>query len=234
MWQAQIDLLSQSHRCLAPDLRGFGRSDATTGTVTMAQFADDLAELLTALGIADSVTVCGLSMGGYIALELWQRHPTRVERLILCDTRAEPDSAEVARGRDMMAGQVEQSGMGGVADSMLPNLLSPTSIADKTDMAKAIQQVIKNANPIGVAAAQRGMATRKDFRDRLSEIDVPVLLVCGEDDSITPPANMREMAKALPNAKFQQIAAAGHLAPVEQPQTVNEAIRGWLSKVPNE
>ena len=106
----------------------------------MAQFADDLDELLTALAVSDPVTVCGLSMGGYIALEMWQRHAPRIARLVLCDTRAESDSTEVARGRELMAQQVERDGMIGVADSMLPKLVSDTTIATSDDTIASIKK----------------------------------------------------------------------------------------------
>lgn len=224
MWSAQTAEFSKTHRCIAPDLRGFGASGVTAGTVTMSQFADDLNELLQQLGIDGPIIVCGLSMGGYIAFELWNRHPNRVGRLVLCDTRAKSDSTEVARGRAIMANQVEQNGMSGVSDGMVPKL-----IAAGSGVAKGITDVIDSADPNGVAAAQRGMAKREDFTERLSEISIPTLVVCGEQDVITPIEEMRSMTDAVFKSVFAVIPEAGHLAPLEQPAKVNEAVRAWLN-----
>jgi pimeloyl-ACP methyl ester carboxylesterase len=95
MWDAQISALAAQHRVIAPDLRGFGRSEVTDGTVTMEQFADDLAGLLDALGVAEPVVYCGLSMGGYIGWQFYRKYASRLRGMILCDTRAIADSPAV-------------------------------------------------------------------------------------------------------------------------------------------
>jgi pimeloyl-ACP methyl ester carboxylesterase len=107
--------------------------------------------------------------------------------------------------------------------------MSPDTISRNTDAVAAVRQVVNSGNPIGVAAAQRGMAARDDFRDRLSQIAVPTLVVCGEHDAITPTAGMLALAQALPNGDFSEIHSAGHLAPLEQSDRVTEAIRTWLN-----
>jgi 3-oxoadipate enol-lactonase len=106
MWSHQIEELSSFGRVLAPDLRGFGQSGVTEGTVTMERFADDLAALLDAVGVGEPVVFCGLSMGGYIGWQFWKRHPSRLRALVLCDSRAAADSAEGARARRQSAEKV--------------------------------------------------------------------------------------------------------------------------------
>ncbi len=228
MWRGQIDGLSGSRRVIAPDLRGFGASQVTPGIVTMEQLADDLAELLSALDIAEPVTLCGLSMGGYVAWQFWQRHRERLDRLILCDTRATADTREVAKGRQLMASEVLRDGARVAADSMIPKLFAESTQRQRPELVQATRDVILATSPEAIAAAQLGMASRPDMTSRLGEIDVPALLVCGEHDGISPPSEMQGLAAAMPHAEFVSIADAGHMAPLEQPQAVNEAIERFL------
>ena len=228
MWQGQLDELSKSYRVVAPDLRGFGNSGVTPGTVPMSQMADDLAALLDVLDIREPICLCGLSMGGYIAWQFWTRYRDRLSRLILCDTRAVADSKEVARGRLLMAQSVEITGPEPVAESMVPKLFAANTRQEQPNLVAATRHVIVNTNPAGIAAAQRGMAERPDMTDRLSQVSLPTLVVCGEHDAISNPDEMRGLAQALPRAQYVQIPRAGHMAPLEQPSAVNTAISVFL------
>jgi pimeloyl-ACP methyl ester carboxylesterase len=228
MWRSQIADLSRDFRCIAPDLRGFGRSTVTAGTVTMDQFADDLAALLDALGIAEPVTFCGLSMGGYIAWSFVRRHAVRLRSLILCDTRAVPDSPEAAANRRKLAEDVVRVGSELVANAMLPRLFAPNTLAQPANWIAEARRVILATNPQGIAAASRGMAERGDARLLLPTIRCPTLVLVGEHDVISPPAEMRDLAAAIPESDYRIIAAAGHMAPVENPESVNSEIRRFL------
>jgi pimeloyl-ACP methyl ester carboxylesterase len=225
MWVAQLEFFASRCRVIAPDLRGFGASEVTRGTVTMAQFADDLAALLERLSVTEPVHYAGLSMGGYIGWEMWRRHGRRLASLILCDTRAADDTAEVARGRDLMATQVLHEGTRFVAEAMLPKLFSVATAEGQAELLERTRRVICETDPEGVAAAQRGMARRENFTGLLPQIKLPILVLCGQHDVISPPAEMRRIADALPAARFVEIPRAGHMAPLEQPAAVNEAIR---------
>ena len=130
MWARQLDALSSSHRVIAPDLRGFGASSVTAGTVTMAQYADDLAGLLGALGIDEPVIFCGLSMGGYVAWQFALRHRPKLAKLILCDTRAVADSPEAAAGRQKTAEKVLADGASVVKPGTVP-LLGTVTVASR-------------------------------------------------------------------------------------------------------
>jgi len=228
MWRAQIEVLSQTHRVIVPDLRGFGGSTATPGTVTMERFADDLNEVLSALGVDEPVTLCGLSMGGYVAWQFWQKHSARLRRLVLCDTRAQPDSAEAAKNRHEMAERVLAEGPSVAAEAMLPKLFAARSQQRIPEVIEAQQRVMLAATPEGVAAALRGMAERPDARPWLASIGVPTLVIVGSEDTISPPAEMREIAMAIPGAQFVEVPGAAHLTPLEQPETVNSALRRFL------
>jgi pimeloyl-ACP methyl ester carboxylesterase len=229
MWQGQLDGLAHRYRLIAPDLRGFGKSDFTHGTVTMAQMADDLAKLLDRLEVRDRIVLCGLSMGGYVAWQFALRHRQRLARLILCDTRAAADSPQAAAGRLATADKVLAEGPSAVADTLVPKLFAPATASEQPHLVQATRQVILQTHRDGIAAALRGMAERPDVTPRLKEIDVLALVICGEHDTISPPAEMRQIAQGLPQATYVEIPGAGHMAPLEKPAQVNAAIEQFLA-----
>lgn len=225
MWRAQIDEFKKTHRVIAPDLRGFGGTDGALYSVSMEQFADDLAALLDALAVEGPVIFCGLSMGGYIAWQFVQRHPARVAKLILCGTRAAADSPEAAANRLKMADIVLKEGPEPVAWAMMPKLFAQCSSEHCPAIIASVRQMVMNSNPVAIAAAHRGMAVRPDVTSLLPTIRIPTLVICGEHDVISPPEEMKSIADAMPNARFALIPNAGHMAPMEQPELVNAAIR---------
>jgi 3-oxoadipate enol-lactonase len=229
MWMRQLEELAATNRLIAPDLRGFGRSTVTPGIVTMAQMADDVAGLLDSLSIRQSVCVCGLSMGGYVAFELWRRHRQRVRSLILCDTRSVPDTAEAAAGRRQTADRVIAAGAKVVADAMLPKLLGPRTQAEQPLVVEAMREMILATDAQGIAAALRGMAERADSTDLLPTINVRTLVLVGEDDAISPPDEMRKLAAAIPQSQFTVIPGVGHMSPLEYPAAANAAIATFLA-----
>jgi len=233
VWAGQLEGLSNTNGCrmIAPDLPGFGRSPAIDDPATMAQFADDLAALLDGLGIAEPVILCGLSMGGYIAFEFWRRHRSRLRGLVLCDTRAAADSAEVAEARRQTADRVLREGPRLLADAMLPRLFSEATQQLRPALIEAVRAAIVNNNARGVAAAARGMAQRADMTGELPRIDCPTLVVVGRNDMISTPDEMRGIAQAMPNAAFVEIPFAGHMSPLENPDDVNAAIRAFLTRL---
>jgi pimeloyl-ACP methyl ester carboxylesterase len=228
MWQAQLTGLADDCRLIAPDLRGFGQSTVTPGVTPMELFADDLARLLDGLSVHQPVVFCGLSMGGYIAWQFALRHRRRLAGLILCDTRAAADTPDAAANRRAMAERVEAEGPAFLAESMLPRLFAEATLTDNAAVVSATRETMLHNHRGGIAAALRGMAERPDVTDLLPRIDVPALLLCGSHDVISPAKEMRAMAAAMPRGEFVEIAAAGHMAPLEQPAAANEAIRRFL------
>jgi pimeloyl-ACP methyl ester carboxylesterase len=228
MWTHQIEGLSPVCRVIAPDLRGFGSSGGAGEELTMSRLADDLAELLQALHIDRPVIFCGLSMGGYIAWPFFQRHRARLAALILCDTRAAADSPDVARGRHYLAERVLRDGTHEVSEDMVSKLFADSIRQRSPETVQRTLEVMDRSSPQSVAAALRGMAERADMRELLPRIDCPVLVLCGQYDSITPVAEMEAMAAELPSATWQIVADAGHLAPLENPTAVNQAIRDFV------
>jgi len=230
MWKAQLDYFESGYRVIAPDLRGFGASQGASSLVTMQDFADDLAGLLDEMKIREPVTFCGLSMGGYIAWQFAERHPHRLSRLILCDTKATADPESARLQRLELADRVEREGPDFFVDTILKKIFAPATFASQPELIRTYRDsVIRQINPQAIAGASRGMAERPDFTERVGGITVPTLLLCGSDDTLTPPDQMEQLADMMYRAKFQLIPGAGHMAPVENPQAVNDAIARFLS-----
>ncbi|APW63844.1 alpha/beta fold hydrolase [Paludisphaera borealis] len=229
MWAEQLKTLSESYRVIAPDLRGHGESPAPDAAYTMDLMADDVVELLDGLGVSEPVVVGGLSMGGYVALAMALKHPGRVRALMLIDTKAAADSPEAAQTREETAQAVLKAGNSGeVVAAMIPKLFGKSTLARHPDRVEPLKAEMEKTSASGVAGALRGMAIRPDRREQLAEIAVPTLVIVGEDDVIAPPAEARAMAEALPNGRLEVVSDAGHLAPYENPDAVDQAILGFL------
>ncbi|MDX1675659.1 MAG: alpha/beta fold hydrolase [Longimicrobiales bacterium] len=247
MWEPQLDALPEGWRGLAPDLRGFGQSPMDDGTgdapsgkrvgngiahadepvLTMACLADDIAALIEEECDGPAV-VCGLSMGGYVALELHRRHPDRLRGLVLADTRATADSDEARENRLRMAQTVRSSGTRPIASAMIPELLADSTRVARPELVDTVRSMILGTPPETVVAALAGMASRHDSTGELPGIDVPTLVVVGEHDAITPPDYARKMADGIPDATLAVIDGAGHLSGLENPGAFDLALREYL------
>lgn len=228
MWNSQIPIFAERHRLIVPDLRGFGDSVDTEGTVSMEDFADDLAAILDDLAVREPVVLCGLSMGGYIALQFVRKYRPRLRGLVLCDTRASADVPEVVENRLRIAKLAIESGTQPVADAMLPKAFGPKTYAERPQVVEAVRGMMISSDPTGVAAASRGMAVRPDMTQLLPKIDVPTLVVVGADDVLTPVDEMRRMSQAIPGAQFHIVPEAGHLSPLENPIVFNAVLARFL------
>jgi len=230
MWALQLRYFSESYRVIAPDLRGFGKSSGAQQTVTMEQFADDLAALLDALEIDEPVTFCGLSMGGYIGWQFVDRHPQKVARLILCDTRAAGDAAEIRENRLALADRVVEEGPDFVVDGMLEKLFAETTRVSRPELIDQTRMVITKTNPQAIAGASRGMAERPDMTHSLREIHLPTQVICGTEDILTKPDEMQIIADQIPKARMALIPGAGHMSPLEKPDDVNQQLSHFLGE----
>jgi pimeloyl-ACP methyl ester carboxylesterase len=235
MWAAQIDALSGRSRVIAPDLRGFGRTPLAAGDaergISMEQYADDLVELLDALSIREPIVLVGFSMGGYVAWQFVRKYGSRLRGLVQCDTRAVADNEEGRAGRLKMAAQVAEWGSGRVAEMMGPKLCAPATFEKMPGVVAAVRKVVERTSPAGIAAAQRGMAARPDMSGLLPSIKLPTLVLVGEHDAISPPAEMKAIADAVFNSEFVMIPGAGHMTTMENPQAVNTALANFLNRI---
>jgi pimeloyl-ACP methyl ester carboxylesterase len=226
LWRPVVRGLRDRYRCIVPDLRGHGGSEATS-SATMADYAADLARLLDALGEKQPVVLVGMSMGGYVAFEFCRRLPARVRALVLTNTRAQEDTAEAAQVRRETAQRVQKEGSALVADAMVDKLFgSSAPDALKEDW----RRLMKATPPAGVAAALKAMASRPDSFDTLAGLECPILIVAGEEDAITPPADAERMHHAAPGSRLAIVPGAGHMTPVEKPDEFLATVRTFLQE----
>lgn len=228
MWDPVVDRLA-GRAALAVDLPGFGGSRPVPERPSMDGYAAAIAAFLDALNV-DRVVLCGLSMGGYLAFAFWRQHRERVAGLILADTRAGADTPEAREGRFNLIARLKEEGSRAATGS-LPNLVGPTTREAQPGLLAKLERWVL-ANPAeGIAAASRAMAGRPDSTPLLPEIEVPALVIVGEEDTVTPPEEAQAMAEALPRADLVRIPGAGHLAALEQPEAFAHAVAGFLERL---
>lgn len=228
MWEPQVEDVGEAARVIAPDLRGFGRSDAPPAPYNVGMFAEDCASLLLHLGIEGPVIIGGLSMGGYVALEFYRRYPERVAGLVLASTRAGADSTEGKAGRDKAAETARSQGTKAIADSMLPKLLAPQNYEEQPDVVEFLQEMMEGASVEGVVGALMAMRDRPDSTPMLADIDVPTLIIHGADDQLIPVAEAEAMFAAIPDAELVIVPDAGHVPNLENPDDFNDALLDFV------
>ena len=231
LWQHQLGSLTGFRR-IAPDLRGLGLSDAPDLGYSMATYADDLAALLDALH-ADRVVICGLSLGGYVALEFARRYRTRLRGLVLLSTRAEADTSEMRKAREAAMQVARERGAGAIAQQMLPSLFAPGAHDTMPQVVDRIRAMMEAAPVKGLIGALSAMRDRPDSTATLGDLEgLPTLVVVGEQDQITGPAVARGIANGIPGAMLSVIPGAGHLPPVEQPIATTRVLAEFLESLP--
>ncbi len=233
MWRNQLEFLGTEYRCIAPDLRGHGGTrdvgqPRAAQDVSIDLMADDMIALLNQIHPSTrKITVCGLSMGGYIALALWRKIPQRIERLILADTKATPDSPEARTRRQAQAEKVKASGAESISGGMLESLLIEEHRTGATGM--EVRRMIESTSVPGIVNALHALAERPDSTDTLGTILAPTLVVVGEEDKLTPVSDAQYMVERLPHAApLVVIPHAGHLSPLENPDAFNLALSDFL------
>lgn len=233
MWRGQVEKFSESFRVIAPDLRGHGGSTSTREPATMEEMAEDVVALLDELNVPRAV-ICGLSMGGYVALALYRAHPARVLALVLADTRAKADTEDARRTREENAQRALAEGMSPIVEAMLPKLLSERTRVGEPDVVARVREMMLGVSPEGAAAALRGMALRRDQTDILPKLDVPVLVVVGSEDAVTPPSEAETMHALIEGSHLQVIEGTGHVSNVERPEEFDLALAEFLESLPSQ
>ena len=232
MWRGQVERLSGGFRVIAPDLRGHGETTLTDGVSTMEELAEDVVALLDELNVPRAV-LCGLSMGGYVALALYRAHPERVRALVLADTRTQADTEDARRAREENARRALSEGMQPIADAMLPKLLSTRTRESAPEVVARVREMMLGVKPEGAAAALRGMAVRRDQTDLLPTVDVPALVIVGSEDAITPPSDAEAMHALIEGSRLAVVEGAGHVSNVERPEEFDRALAEFLEGLPS-
>ena len=215
---------------LVGDSAGESHGLESVPVAAMEDMARDTAALLDHLRVEKAV-ICGLSMGGYVAFEFMHLFPARVRALVLAGTRAPADNEQEKAGREQQVQTMLRAGMVPISIATLPKLLASRTLAEKPDVIKQVRAMITRSDPKGAAAAQRGMAARRDYSEGLAKIDVPTLIIVGREDSIRPVADAEFMHRGIRNSQLVVIEAASHMTNMEQPEIFNKALSGFLTKL---
>jgi 3-oxoadipate enol-lactonase len=229
IWEPVADMLAARYRVVMPDLRGLGESAPGEGSATMEKHANDLLRVCIDAGVQKAI-FGGNSIGGYILFEFWRRFRERVSGLILVDTKAAADTDEARKTRLAAAEDVLKRGTELFIDAQLPKLMGESTHRNRPDRVQEAKRMMMKSSAAGIAAVQRGMAERPDSTPMLSTIDVPTLVIVGEEDTLTPVSEMEKIHKGVRNSTLRRIGMAGHYAPFEQPGEVHKAMREMLKR----
>ncbi|MDQ1387559.1 MAG: hypothetical protein QOF56_1013 [Acidobacteriaceae bacterium] len=229
-WLPVAEALSTRYRLILPDMRGHGDSDVGDGPATVEKHAADIARVMDHAEIGRAPLV-GVSIGGYALFEFWRRHRGRVAALALCNTKAPADSGEARAGRLQAANDVMERGTEPFFQSMIPRLLGKTTREARPDLVEGALRMMRKMSPQDVAQVQRGMATRPDSVDTLKTINVPTLLVTGDEDILTGVNEAELMRQHISGSQLRVIPKAGHYSPWEQPEEAGKLLRQFLERL---
>jgi 3-oxoadipate enol-lactonase len=230
IWKEQIDELSKNYFCVSYDIRGLGESIAGNGQFTMESFVDDLESIINELKLSKPV-ICGLSMGGYISLRALERFQDKFSAAILCDTRSEADNNEGKLKRAAGIKRISNEGLAPFAKDFIMNCFGEDFKNNRKDQLEKIIEKSSEYDPVGVKGCLLAMISRTDTTPVLSKITLPTLIICGEQDMLTPPAVMKEMYHKIKNSDFVEVSKSGHMTPIEQPEIVNKAMLDFLRRI---
>lgn len=226
LWVSQLGALAVPSRTLACDLRGFGESGGRASSVD--DYAADVGAWLRGLGIEKAV-VAGLSMGGYVALALWRAYPSLIRGLVLCDTKAKPDDDPGKAKRNEQIAMVRARGSEALADQLIAGMVGKTTRDQRPEVAERVHAMIARAPVEGIIGALTAMRDRPDSTPTLATIDVPTLIVVGDEDVLTPPTESKAMNAAIPKSELSVIQGAGHLSNLERPAHFNHVLTEFLA-----
>jgi pimeloyl-ACP methyl ester carboxylesterase len=229
-WLPLTDTLASRHRLILPDLRGHGDSGVGDGAATMEKHAADVRAVMDDADIGRAPMI-GVSIGGYLLFEFWRKHRSRVAALGLCNTKAPADNAEARAGRLQAANDVLDRGTEPFFESMIQKVLSKTTRESRPDLVDGALRMMKKMSPQDVAQVQRGMADRPDSVQTLKTINVPTLLVTGDEDPMTGAKEAESMHQHIAGSQMRVIPKAGHYSPWEQPQQFARILRQFLDGI---
>ncbi len=229
-WLPVAEMLSTRYRLIMPDLRGHGESEVGDGPALMEKHAADLANVMNAAEVGRAPLI-GVSIGGYTLFEFWRRHRGRVAALGLCNTKAAADNSEARAARLQAANDVIDRGPEPFFESMIPKLMGKTTREMRPDLVDGALRMMRRASPQGIAQVQRGMASRPDSTETLKTINVPTLILTGEEDGFAGPGEAELMRQHINGSQMRVIPKAGHYSPWEQPQEAARLFRQFLDSL---
>jgi len=228
MWKGQLDFLESSYRLISCDIRGFGKSVDEQSPLTMDLFAEDLIAFLDTLNIEKAI-VCGLSMGGFIALNALKRFPDRFEALVLCDTQCIADSSEVKEKRYKFIEEIEADGVANFNEGFIKNVFHKNSITYKKELVEQLKRVVFANSETIIKKGLVALAERTETCSTLNEINIPTLIICGREDEVTPLAQSEFMHANIKGSVLRVIDNVGHVSNLEQPYEFNKHLQWFLT-----
>lgn len=228
-WNPVAAVLESRYQLILPDLRGHGDSEAGEGPALMQKHAADVARVLDAAGVRKAAFI-GCSIGGYILFEFWRRFRARVNSLTLCDTRSQADTPEARSNRLKAAATVLEQGTEPFFETMIPKLMGRTTVSTRPDIVAGAHAMMRKMSAEDISQVQRGMAERPDSVADLKTIDVPTLIVIGEEDVLSTVADGELMRQNIAGSRLTVIPKAGHYAPWERPEEVGKVLRQFLDE----
>ena len=226
-WQPVTQTLATHYRLILPDLRGHGESEVGEGPATMEKHAADIARVMDAADIGRAPLI-GVSIGGYVLFEFWRKNRGRVAALGLCNTKAPADNTEARAGRLQAANDVLERGTEPFFESMIPRLLGRTTRETRPDLVDGALRMMRQMSPADVAQVQRGMAERPDSVETLKTMNVPTLLVTGDEDISTGVNEAELMHQHIAGSQLRVIPKAGHYSPWERSDSASILLRQFL------
>ena len=226
-WLPVAEVLATRYRIVLPDLRGHGESGVGDGPATMEKHAADIAHVMDDANVGRAPLV-GVSIGGYALFEFWRKHRGRVAALGLFNTKAPADGPEARAARLQAANDVVERGTEPFFDSMVPKLMAKTTREMRPDLVDGALRMMRKMSPEDVAQVQRGMAARPDSIETLKTINIPTLLVTGDEDQLTGVNEAELMRQHIPGSQLRVIPKAGHYSPWEQPRDAASILRQFL------
>jgi pimeloyl-ACP methyl ester carboxylesterase len=223
-------VLSEKFWVIDYDLRGHGQTSPGDGQSPFEFFVDDLIALLDHLKIRKAA-LCGLSMGGYIALRAIERNPERVLAIILAGTQAKADSNEAKLKRAASIKAIKTAGVKPFAEAFVKTAFTPKNLTPKSESVITIQKIIESNPAMGICGALLALATRTDTTVSLLAIQVPTLILVGEHDALTPVSASQEMHDRIRGSEMQVIKNAAHLSNLENTQEFNKHVLDFLTKL---
>ena len=231
MWRPQVEEISNKcWRVIAPDLRGYGESSVIPGKTTLDIFATDIATLLDQLHIQE-IVIGGLSMGGQIVMEFCRLYSERVRGILLAATSPGAETEEGKRNRAKMADRLLREGMETYAEEVLPKMVAPRNIAALPAVAEHVRSMMRAAHPAGAAAALRGRAERPDYETTLAGLNVPALIVVGDEDAFTTWTDAEQMHARLKRSELVWMEGVGHMPNLEREVEFNAALGRFLDRI---
>ena len=228
MWKQQLEFLQSTHRVIACDIRGFGKSSYEEGIPSMDLFADDLRTFMYKLQIEKAI-ICGLSMGGYIALNAMERFPTHFEALILCDTQCIADTPEGKEKRYKVIDDIKANGVKEFNEKFIKSVFQKDTLTNKKDLVESLRTVVFANSQQVIIAGLTALAERSQTCSILGAIKIPTLILCGREDEVTPLAQSEFMHQMIERSRLHVIEKAGHVSNLEQPDEFNQQLLDFLT-----